>query len=59
MKQKESMKEAVSMEQVDWSSLNKILSDTTRRNILELLKEKDAISYTNNVDFASNKHRQT
>jgi DNA-binding transcriptional ArsR family regulator len=46
MKLKERMKEAISMEQVDWSSLNKILSDTTRRNILELLKEKDAISYT-------------
>ena len=46
MKLKERMKEAISMEQVDWSSLNKILSDTTRKNILELLKEKDAISYT-------------
>jgi DNA-binding transcriptional ArsR family regulator len=34
------------MEQVDWSSLHKILGDTTRRSILELLKEKDAISYT-------------
>jgi DNA-binding transcriptional ArsR family regulator len=46
MKQKRSMKEVISMEQVDWSSLHKILSDTTRRNILQLLKEKDAISYT-------------
>ena len=34
------------MEQVDWSSLHKILGDTTRRSILELIKEKDAISYT-------------
>ena len=34
------------MEQVDWSSLHKILGDTTRRSILELVKEKDAISYT-------------
>ncbi|MGD0204161.1 MAG: winged helix-turn-helix domain-containing protein [Candidatus Bathyarchaeia archaeon] len=34
------------MEQVDWSSLHKILGDTTRRSILDLLKEKDAISYT-------------
>lgn len=34
------------MEQVDWSSLHKILNDVTRRNILELLAEKDAISYT-------------
>ncbi len=29
-----------------WSSLHKILGDTTRRSILELVKEKDAISYT-------------
>jgi DNA-binding transcriptional ArsR family regulator len=34
------------MEEVDWSSLHKILSDTTRRNILELLAEKEALSYT-------------
>ena len=31
---------------MDWSSLHKILGDTTRRSILELVKEKDAISYT-------------
>jgi len=34
------------MEDVDWSSLHKILSDTTRRSILELLAEKEALSYT-------------
>ncbi|MGA2682825.1 MAG: winged helix-turn-helix domain-containing protein [Candidatus Bathyarchaeia archaeon] len=34
------------MEEVDWSSLHKILSDTTRRSILELLAEKEAIGYT-------------
>jgi len=34
------------MEEVDWSSLHKILSDTTRRSILELLAEKEALSYT-------------
>lgn len=34
------------MEEVDWSSLHKILSDTTRRNILELLAEKEELSYT-------------
>jgi hypothetical protein len=34
------------MEEVDWSSLHKILSDTTRRSILELLTEKEAVSYT-------------
>jgi DNA-binding transcriptional ArsR family regulator len=34
------------MEQVDWSSLHKILNDATRRNILALLAEKDALSYT-------------
>ncbi|MCW4025345.1 MAG: helix-turn-helix domain-containing protein [Candidatus Bathyarchaeota archaeon] len=34
------------MEQVDWSALHKILNDATRRNILELLVEKDALSYT-------------
>jgi DNA-binding transcriptional ArsR family regulator len=34
------------MEEIDWSSLHKILSDTTRRNILELLAEKRELSYT-------------
>jgi len=34
------------MEDVDWSSLHKILSDTTRRSILELLAEKEELSYT-------------
>jgi DNA-binding transcriptional ArsR family regulator len=34
------------MEEVDWSSLHKILSDTTRRNIVELLAEKEELSYT-------------
>ena len=34
------------MEDVDWSSLHKILSDTTRRSLLELLAEKEALSYT-------------
>jgi DNA-binding transcriptional ArsR family regulator len=35
------------MEEVDWSSLHKILSDVTRRNILELLAEKEGgLSYT-------------
>ena len=34
------------MEEVDWSSLHKILSDTTRRSILELLAEKEGLSYT-------------
>jgi DNA-binding transcriptional ArsR family regulator len=34
------------MEEVDWSSLHKILSDVTRRSILELLAEKEALSYT-------------
>jgi DNA-binding transcriptional ArsR family regulator len=34
------------MEEVDWSSLHKILSDPTRRNILELLTEKEELSYT-------------
>lgn len=33
------------MEEVDWSSLHRILSDTTRRNIIELLAEKE-VSYT-------------
>jgi hypothetical protein len=31
---------------VDWSSLHKTLSDTTRRSILELVSEKQALSYT-------------
>jgi len=35
----------VAME-VDWVSLHKILSDTTRRSILELLAEKDSLTYT-------------
>jgi len=35
-----------SMEEVDWSSLHKILSETTRRSILELLAEKEPLSYT-------------
>jgi len=35
-----------SMEEVDWSSLHKILNDVTRRSILELLAEKEALSYT-------------
>jgi DNA-binding transcriptional ArsR family regulator len=34
------------MEEVDWSSLHKVLSDVTRRSILELLAEKEALSYT-------------
>jgi DNA-binding transcriptional ArsR family regulator len=34
------------LDEVDWSSLHKILSDTTRRSILELLSEKQALSYT-------------
>jgi hypothetical protein len=34
------------VEEVDWSSLHKILSDTTRRSILELMAEKEALSYT-------------
>jgi DNA-binding transcriptional ArsR family regulator len=34
------------MGEVDWSSLHKILSDTTRRSILELLAEKEELSYT-------------
>jgi DNA-binding transcriptional ArsR family regulator len=40
------MIEGIRMEEVDWSSLHKILSDTTRRSILELLAEKEALSYT-------------
>jgi DNA-binding transcriptional ArsR family regulator len=32
--------------EVDWASLHKILSDTTRRSILELLAEKELLSYT-------------
>jgi DNA-binding transcriptional ArsR family regulator len=34
------------MEEVDWSSLHKVLSDATRRSILELLAEKEGLSYT-------------
>jgi DNA-binding transcriptional ArsR family regulator len=34
------------MEEVDWSSLHRVLSDTTRRSVLELLAEKEALSYT-------------
>jgi DNA-binding transcriptional ArsR family regulator len=34
------------MEEVDWSSLHKILGDITRRSVLELLAEKEALSYT-------------
>jgi DNA-binding transcriptional ArsR family regulator len=34
------------MEEVDWSSLHKILSDSTRRSILELLAEKESLTYT-------------
>jgi hypothetical protein len=34
------------LDDVDWSSLHKILSDTTRRSILELVAEKQALSYT-------------
>ena len=32
--------------EVDWASLHKILSDTTRRSILELLAEKESLTYT-------------
>ena len=32
--------------ELDWASLHKILSDTTRRSILELLAEREALSYT-------------
>lgn len=32
--------------ETDWSSLHKILSDSTRRSILELLAEKETLSYT-------------
>lgn len=34
------------MSEVDWSSLHKTLSDNTRKSILELLKENDALTYT-------------
>jgi hypothetical protein len=34
------------LDEVEWSSLHKILSDTTRRSVLELLSEKQALSYT-------------
>ncbi len=36
----------IHLDELDWSSLHKILSDTTRRSILELVSEKQAISYT-------------
>ena len=32
--------------EIDWASLHKILGDTTRRSILELLAEKDSLTYT-------------
>ena len=32
--------------ETDWASLHKTLSDTTRRSILELLVEKDSLTYT-------------
>ena len=32
--------------EVDWASLHKILSDTTRRSVLELLAERESLSYT-------------
>jgi len=32
--------------EIDWASLHKILSDTTRRSILELLAEKESLAYT-------------
>jgi DNA-binding transcriptional ArsR family regulator len=32
--------------EADWASLHKILSDTTRRSILELLSEKESLTYT-------------
>jgi hypothetical protein len=34
------------LDEPDWSSLHKILTDTTRRSILELLSEKQTLSYT-------------
>jgi predicted transcriptional regulator len=34
------------MEEMDWSSLHKILIDTTRRNILQVLAEKETLGYT-------------
>jgi hypothetical protein len=37
------------LDEVNWSSLHKILSDTTRRSILELLAEKEALGYTENM----------
>jgi hypothetical protein len=37
--------------EVDWASLHKILSDTTRRSILELLAEKESLSYTDIMTF--------
>jgi energy-coupling factor transporter transmembrane protein EcfT len=32
--------------ETDWASLHKTMSDTTRRSILELLAEKDSLTYT-------------
>ncbi|HEV2226498.1 MAG TPA: winged helix-turn-helix domain-containing protein [Nitrososphaerales archaeon] len=32
--------------EVDWASLHRILSDTTRRSILELLAERESLTYT-------------
>jgi DNA-binding transcriptional ArsR family regulator len=34
------------MGEINWSSLHRILGDPTRRNILELLAEKEELSYT-------------
>lgn len=34
------------MEEVNWSALNKILNDSTRRSILGLLAENQTLSYT-------------
>jgi hypothetical protein len=34
------------LDEVDWSSLHRILSDSTRRSVLELLSEKQTLSYT-------------
>ncbi|MGP8124843.1 MAG: winged helix-turn-helix domain-containing protein [Nitrososphaerales archaeon] len=32
--------------ELDWASLHKILSDTTRRSVLELLAERESLTYT-------------
>ena len=32
--------------ELDWASLHRILSDTTRRSILQLLAEKESLTYT-------------